>query len=337
MKNIIYVLCFLFVLSLSSKVTAADFSIHGKMTVRQDMGDADELGEVVKDPINGGDNEKNRDFQNIYMGVDEKSFDAGTGLDLWIDSKINEKIDARIGFSGAGKEQTNIVLNDTFISHKIDAVGDFRVSYSKPKFGIDPALFGEELGLGGASPERFDTRHWQLVLNGKADVVDYSFALIDGFGHDTTTSVRPRSSKDYYLDFSTETGGKFRVGGSYYNDRIAEDAEGDVSKYAFYLVYVGYDFDFRSQYTAYINKSKFLNNDIASYGYWMNMNYKFYEKVMGILHYSAWDKYREISPQLEFNLAENTDFRIIYFKYNGPDGIRAFDSDIFRTEVEVSF
>lgn len=337
MKNVICSLCLLFVLCLPVGVSAADFSIHGKMTLRQDMGDAGELKNVVRDPVNGGDNEKNRDFQNIYTGADERLSGPGTGLDLWADSKINEKINARVGFSGAGKGQTNVVLSDTYISHKIDVVGDFRVSYSKPKFGIDPALFGEELGVGGTSPERFDTRHWQLVLNGKADVVDYSFALIDGFGHDTTTSIRPRSSKDYYLDISTEARGKFRVGGSYYNDRIAEDAEGDVSKYAFYMVYTGYDFDFKSQWTAYINKSKFLAKDTASHGYWINMNYRFYEKVMGALHYSAWDKYREISPQLEFNLAENTDFRIIYFKYNAPGGIRAFDSDIFRTEVEVSF
>ncbi|MEW6088787.1 MAG: hypothetical protein AB1498_10850 [bacterium] len=354
MKNINRIICvlfFLFILNLSLKVKAFNFSVHGKMTVRQDMGDADELKKVIADPSGttsvsiGGDNEKNRDMQNIYTGVDERTFDAGTGLDLWIDSRVNDKIDARIGFSGAGKGQTRIVLSDTYVSHKIDVVGDFRAGYSKPKFGIDPALFGEELALGGTSPERFNTRHWQLVLNGKAEVVDYSFALIDGFGHDTTTSVRPRPSKDYCLDFSTEAGKGFRVGGSYYNDRITEDAEDDVSKYAFYLIYTGNNFDFKSQYTVYIKKDKFTNfavgpgatRDIIPSGYWINMNYRFYEKVMGILHYSAWDKYREISPQLEFNLAENSDFRIIYFKYSGPGEMRTFDSDILRTEVEISF
>lgn len=328
MKNVICVLCLLFVLCLPAGVPAAEFSVHGNVVLRQDMGDADELKAVVGDPTSGGDNEKNRDFQNIYTDA----------LDVWVDSKINEKIDARLGFSGKGKGQTNVVLSDTYISHKIDCVGDFRVAYCKPEFGLDAALFGEELGVGGTSTERFDERHWQLVLNGKADIVNYSLALIDGFGHDTTTSIRPRSSKDYYLDISTETaGGRLRVGGSYYNDRIAEDAEGDVSKYGFYLTYAGSDFDFKSQYTAYINKDKFSSKDVVSYGYWLNMDYRFYERVLGVLSYSAWDKYREISPQLEFSLAENTDFRIAYFKYDGPGGLRAFDSDIFRTELEVSF
>ncbi|MDD5773195.1 MAG: hypothetical protein PHX78_06990 [bacterium] len=357
MKKVSGIICVLSVLAMASSARAFNFSVHGKMTVRQDMGDADEFKKVIADPmattsvIVGGDNEKNLDFQNIYTGAEQRSFDAGTGLDLWIDSKVNEKIDSRIGFSGAGKGQTDIVLGDTYISHKIDVVGDFRVSYNKPKFGIDPALFAEELGVGGTSPERFNTRHWQLLLNGKAEVVDYSFALIDGFGHDTTTSIRPRPSKDYCIDFSTEAGNGIRVGGSYYNDRIAEDAEGDVSKYAFYLIYTGHDFDFKSQYTAYIKKDKFKNfvigsdplgvspisKDIYSYGYWINMNYRFYERVMGILHYSGWDKYKEISPQLEFNLAENSDFRIIYLKYIGPDGMRTFDSNILRTELEISF
>lgn len=351
---IVYVSFFLFISSMSMKAAAFNYSIHGKVILRQDMGDDKEFKRVVNEESRAAvdsayiykeDNENNHDLQNIYSGSDERSYDAGTGLDLWIDSKINEKIGARIGFSGAGKGQTGIVLSDTYVSHKIDVVGDFRVAYNKPKFGIDPALFGEELGIGGTSPERFNTRHWQLLLNGKAEVVDYSFALIDGFGHDTTTSVRPRPSKDYYLDFSTEAGNGFRVGGAYYNDRIAEDAEGDVSKYAFYLIYTGNDFDFKSQYTAYIKKENFkdyvygpgLWKDVKSYGYWINMNYRFYEKVMGIAHYSAWDKYKEVSPQLEFNLAENSDFRIIYSKYIGPNGMRKFDSNILRTELEISF
>ena len=297
-KNI-SMICILFVLALTLKALAFNFSVHGEMTVRQDMGDADEFKRVLDDPmcttsvIIGGDNEKNLDFQNIYMGSEERSFDAGTGLDLWIDSKVNEKIDSRIGFIGAGEGQTDIILGDSFISHKIDVVGDFRMAYNKPKFGIDPALFGEDLGLGGAAPERFNTRHWQLVLNGKAEVVDYSFSLIDGFGHDTTTSIRPRTSKDYCIDFSTEAGSGIRVGGAYYNDRIAEDVQGDVSKYAFYLIYTGHDFDFKSQYTAYIKKDKFKNfiigsdplgvtptiKDIHNYGFWVNMNYRFYEKI----------------------------------------------------------
>lgn len=351
MKKISFIIGVLSVLALSSETLAFNFSVHGKMTVRQDMGDADEFQKVIAEPFGttslliDGDNEKNLDFQNIYTGSEQRSFDAGTGMDLWIDSKINEKIDSRIGFSGAGKGQTGMVLGDTYISHKIDVVGDFRVAYNKPKFGIDPALFGEDLGLGGASPERFNTRHWQLMLNGKAEVVDYSFGLIDGFGHDSTTSLRPRPSKDYYIDFSTEAGSGIRVGGSYYADRIAEDAEGDVSKYAFYLIYTGHDFDFKSQYTAYIKKDKFkgfiygpgLTKDINSYGYWINMNYRFYEKVIGVLHFSSWDKYKEVSPQLEFNLAENSDFRIIYLRNTGPDGIRVFDSNILRTELEISF